>query len=107
MKGIHSFSLDEEAMAIVERTPKYKRGIHKGKSVMVSDAIIKYGDDAPLSPSGLKHYQTIIAQLNERIMELEFQVSNLQSDPQVGGKTTRGGIFRHLYLRLRRKQEGR
>ena len=77
-KEIKSFSLDRRAADIVDQIPGYKPKVHKGKSATVSDCIIKYGDDAILSPRGRKHYEAIIGQLNNRIMELERKGTAVQ-----------------------------
>ena len=107
---IMTFSLDPEAAHAVKTFPKYRRGQAIGRSAHVSRAIRQY--KARLQGRDTDH---VVGLLNERIAGLqeknaglELQISNfLESDPQVGGKTVRGGIFRHLYLRLRRKQAGR
>ena len=61
----HYFTLTPRAHDVVNDIS------HGMKSRKVSAAIIKYGDDAELSLSGRKHYEGIIGQLNNRIMELE------------------------------------
>jgi hypothetical protein len=111
---IMTFSLDPEAAHAVKTFPKYRRGHAIGRSAHVSRAIRQY--KARLQGRDTDH---VVGLLNDRIeglqrknAELELQISkylpvDLESDPQVGGKTVRGGIFRHLYLRLRRKQAGR